>query len=118
LFDEQPVLHYVEGSARVRGLSLCALRHNRCEMKRDLHSRWWRFAAALALLFALMLLLVPQVQHGHASLLLATLAPILWIFSIVVLQQQHALLDEQIFPLDPLLRLPSLSHLPPPSPLA
>ena len=46
-------------------------------MTRDLHPRWWRFAAALLLLFALALLLVPQVQHDHASLLLVALAPVL-----------------------------------------
>jgi hypothetical protein len=87
-------------------------------MMRDLHPRWWRIAAALALLFALALLLVPQVQHGHASLLFVALAPLLLFLSVVVLRQQHAFFDEQSFPLDALLPLPSLSHLPPPSTLA
>jgi hypothetical protein len=87
-------------------------------MTRDLHPRWWRFAAALVLLFALALLLVPQVQHGHTSLLFVALAPVLLFLSVVVLRQQHAFLDEQIFPLDAVLPLPSLSHLPPPSTLA
>jgi hypothetical protein len=87
-------------------------------MTRDLHPRWWRFAVALALLFALALLIVPQVQHGNASLLLVALVPVLWLFSVVVQRQQHAFLDEQTLPLDTLLPLPSLSHLPPPSTLA
>ena len=79
---------------------------------RDLNPRWWRFAAAFALLLALALLLVPQ--HGHTSLLFAALVPVLWLFSAVVTQRQDASFDEQVFPLDPLLQLPSLSHLPPP----
>jgi hypothetical protein len=87
-------------------------------MTRELHPRWWRCAAAFALLLALALLLVPQAQHGHASLLLVALAPVLWLFSVVVTQQQDASVDEQDFPLDPLLQLPSLSHLPPPGTLA
>jgi hypothetical protein len=85
-------------------------------MTRDLYPRWWRCAAAFALLFALVLLLVPQ--HGHASLLLVALAPVLWLFSVVVAQRQAASVDEQSFPLDPLLQLLSLSHLPPPGTLA
>jgi hypothetical protein len=88
-------------------------------MTRDPHPRWWRFAAALVLLlFTLALLLVPQVQHDHASLLFVALVPVLLFLSVVVLRQQHAFLDEQIFPLETLLPLPSLSHLPPPSTLA
>jgi hypothetical protein len=87
-------------------------------MTRDLNPRRWRCAAAFALLLALALLLVPQVQHGHASLLFVALVPVLWLFSAVVTQRQDASVDEQSFPLDPLLRLPSLSHLPPPNTLA
>jgi hypothetical protein len=85
-------------------------------MTRDLYPRWWRCAAVFALLLALAVLLVPQ--HGHASLLLVALAPVLWLFSVVVAQRQAASVDEQSFPLDPLLQLPSLSHLPPPGTLA
>jgi hypothetical protein len=85
-------------------------------MTRDLNPRWWRCLAAFALLLALVLLLVPQ--HGHASLHLVALAPVLWLFSVVVAQRQAASIDEQSFPLDPLLQLPSLSHLPPPGTLA
>jgi hypothetical protein len=66
-------------------------------------------------MLALALLLVPQAQHGPASLLFMALAPVLFLFSIVVTQRQDASLDEQSFPLDPLLQLPSLSHLPPPA---
>ena len=83
-------------------------------MTRDLNPRWWRCATAFALLLALAVLLVPQLQHGHASLLFVTLVPVLWLFSAVVTQRQDAFLDEQVFPLDPLRQLPSLSHLPPP----
>ena len=82
-------------------------------MTRDLHPRWWRLAAALVLLFALALLLAPQVQHSHASLLFVALAPVL-LFSSVLLccgSRPDAFLAEQIFPLDTLLPLPSLSHL-------
>jgi len=87
-------------------------------MTRDLYPRWWRCAAAFALLLALVLLLVPQMQHGHASLLFVALAPVLWLFSLVVAQRQAASVDEQSFALDPLFHLPSLSHLPPPAILA
>jgi hypothetical protein len=87
-------------------------------MMRDLNPRWWRCAAAFVLLLALALLLVPQVQHGHASLLFVALIPVLWLFSDVVMQRQDAFVDERGLPLDPLLQLPSLSHLPPPSTLA
>jgi hypothetical protein len=65
-------------------------------------------------MLALALLLVPHVQHGHASLLFAALVPVLWLFSNVVTQRQDASFDEQVFSLDPRLHLPSLSHLPPP----
>ena len=65
-----------------------------------------------------MLLLVPQVQHGHAFLFLVALAPVLWLISLVVTQRRDASLYEQSFPFDPLFRFPSLSHLPPPRPLA
>lgn len=82
------------------------------QMTRDLNSRWWRLAAAFALLLALALLLVPQ--HGHTSLLFAALAPVLWLFSDAVTQRQDASVDERVFPLDPLFQIPSLSHLPPP----
>jgi hypothetical protein len=85
-------------------------------MTRDFHPRWWRCAAAFVLLLALALLLVPQ--HGHASLLVTALAPVLWLFSAVIAQRQDASIDEPIFALDPLLQLPSLSHLPPPGTLA
>ncbi|MGB9415624.1 MAG: hypothetical protein WCB58_04855 [Acidobacteriaceae bacterium] len=85
-------------------------------MTRDLYPRWWRCAEAFALLLALVLLLVPQ--HGHASLLFTALAPVLWLFSVVVTQPQSASVAEPIFALDLLLRLPSLSHLPPPGTLA
>jgi hypothetical protein len=85
-------------------------------MTRELNPRWWRLAAAFVLLLALAVLLVPQ--HGHAFLLFAALVPTLLFFSVVVMQEQDASVDEQGFPLDPLLQLPSLSHLPPPSPLA
>jgi hypothetical protein len=81
-------------------------------MMRDLNPRWWRLAAAFALLLALALLLVPQ--HGHASLLFAALVPVLWLFCTVVTQRQNASIDERVFPLDPRLQLPSLTHLPPP----
>jgi hypothetical protein len=87
-------------------------------MTRDLYPRWWRCAAAFALLLALVLLLVPQMQHGHASLLFVALAPVLWLFSAVVTQRQDAPVHEPIFALDPLFHLPSLSHLPPPAILA
>lgn len=83
-------------------------------MTRDLNSCWWKCAAAFVLLLALALLLVPHVQHGHASLLLAALVPVLWLFSDLVTQRQDASFDEQVFALDPRLQLPSLSHLPPP----
>jgi hypothetical protein len=86
-------------------------------MTRHLNPRWWRCAAAFVLLLALALLLVPQLQHGHTSLLFIALLPVLWLFSDVVAQRQDASVDEQSFPLDPLLQLPSLSHLPPPSTL-
>jgi hypothetical protein len=66
----------------------------------------------------LVLLLGPQMQHGHASLLFVALAPLLLFLGVVVLGQQHALIAEQSIPLSPLLPLPSLSHLPPPSSLA
>ena len=85
-------------------------------MTRDLYPRWWRCAAAFALLLALVLLLVPQ--HGHAPLLPAALAPVLWIFCVAVAQWQAAPVDAPIFALDPLLQLPYLSHLPPPGTLA
>jgi hypothetical protein len=85
-------------------------------MTRDLYPRWWRCAAAFALLLALVLLLVPQ--HGHASLLLVALTPVLWIFCVAVAQRQDAPADAPIFALDPRLQLPSLSHLPPPNTLA
>jgi hypothetical protein len=83
-------------------------------MMRDLNPRWWRLAAAFALLLALALLLVPQLQHGHASPLFVALLPVLWLFSSVVTQRRDASVDEQSFPLYPLLQLPSLTHLPPP----
>jgi peptidoglycan/LPS O-acetylase OafA/YrhL len=87
-------------------------------MTRDLHHRWWRLAAACALLFALALLLIPQVQHGHASLLLLALAPVLLVFCVAAVAQQRTSTDERVLPLSPALPLPSLSHLPPPGTLA
>jgi hypothetical protein len=87
-------------------------------MTRDIHPRWWRCAAAFVLLLAVALLVVPQVQQGHASLLFFALAPVLWMFSVVVTELHNVSVDEQIFALDPLLQLPSLSHLPPPGTLA
>jgi peptidoglycan/LPS O-acetylase OafA/YrhL len=87
-------------------------------MAPDLHRRWWKLAAACALLFALALLLVPQVQHGQASTLLLALAPVLLVFCVAAVAQQRTSTDERILPLDPALPLPSLSHLPPPGTLA
>jgi hypothetical protein len=84
---------------------------------RDLNRRWLQFAAALAVLIALALLLVvPQGQH--ASLLLAALAPVLLLFSIVITQARRALTDELLIAPGFFLELPSLSHLPPPGTLA
>jgi hypothetical protein len=85
-------------------------------MTGDLYPRRWSIATAIALLFTVALLLVPQ--HGHAFLLFAALVPTLWFFSVVVTQEQHEFVNEQSLPLDPLLKLPSLSHLPPSSTLA
>jgi hypothetical protein len=87
-------------------------------MTPDLYRRWWRLAAACALLFALALLLIPQAQHGHASLLFLALAPVLLVFCVAFTGQQPAFTNERVLPLDPSLPLPSLSHLPPPATLA
>jgi hypothetical protein len=87
-------------------------------MTPDLYRRWWRLAAACTLLFALALLLIPQAQHGHASLLFLALAPVLLVFCVAFTGQQPAFTDERVLPLDPSLPLPSLSHLPPPATLA
>jgi hypothetical protein len=87
-------------------------------MTHEQHPRWWRYAAVFALLLALVLLAVPQAQHGHTSLLFAVLVPVLWVFSAVVTQRRDAFVNERVLPLGPALPLPSLSHLPPPATLA
>lgn len=87
-------------------------------MMRDIHLRWWRVATAFVLLVAVALLLMPQAQHDHAFLFFVALAPVLWLFSIVVAEEQCAIRNESAPRLVSLFQIPSLSHLPPPGTLA
>lgn len=92
--------------------------HQRYVAHTSLH-RCWRCSTALVLLIALAILLIPLAHHSHPSLLVAVISPLFLFFSVVsTFRWQLSLLDESFVVRNPLFRLPSLSHLPPPAMLA